>query len=300
MTIEKPHTSSPEKHQEGQKLVEKVLGKDVITSTKQNDQVDRIKVLDAIKSFKLTADGQQSFTLDFGNGNSLKDSRASRKPSEDERTVLASGTKTNVEHQSLDRGTLQTTDKAEPKHSHGERIPSERRNWHHGRSDFPDYSHKDVRTNAPGDVVVIGAEGLPGKLYEDGKKDPLELQDIIDQIGEIQAKKKQGKDDPKLVYIQACHSGEDAHGGSVASQIAKATHSYVVGNLGFGDSENADTTKPNLRIPGTDIIIPDPSGAHDKVRLFNSEGQPIGDFKTPVDWKEVKKAEQDDILKHKR
>ncbi len=59
-------------------------------------------------------------------------------------------------------------------------------------------------------------------------------------------------------------------------------------------------TKPPVHIPIINVDIPNPNpDAHDKVRLFNPEGKPIGDFNTPIDWTEVKKAVQEDILKHK-
>jgi hypothetical protein len=300
MTIEKSHASNLEKNQQSEKSADKVLAKDIITGQQQNDQVDRIKVLDALKSFKLTADGQQSFAIDLGDGNSVKDSRESRRVCKEESLVPVSAI--SEEQRYLDSGAGQIATARGVEHSDGKRIPSERLPGHEGRADFPDYSHKDVRTKAPEDVTVIGAEGSPGKLFEyvNGKEIPLPLEDVIKQIEDIQIDKKQKKDEPKLAYIEACHSGEDAPAGSTASQIAKATQSYVVGNIGFGDSYHADTTKPPVHIPIINVDIPNPNpDAHDKVRLFNPEGKPIGDFNTPVDWREVKKAVQEDILKHK-
>jgi hypothetical protein len=68
--VEKPHESA--------KIGDKPPADSAITKKTDSQTTERMKLQDAMKSFKLTADGQASFKIDMGNGHEVKDQRALR------------------------------------------------------------------------------------------------------------------------------------------------------------------------------------------------------------------------------
>jgi hypothetical protein len=275
-----------------------------IKSASDNGQNQRLKLQDSLKSFKLTSDGQASFTIDMGDGSAIKDLRAKR--IEDKAPLELVDYQNDSASKRHDVGSvrelLAAKDGVIPAKSDAPRDPD--------KAD-KDYTHKGTPTKAPDSVTVIVAEGTPGKLWKpkgDVAVDPMKTQlldyfDAIDDktfnhdIAEAQKKDVSKKVEPRLIYINACYSGEgNSHShipdGSVASRIASEQKSYVLGNIGLGNGAFPDQTFPDTE------PYPTPLGERhgnpflrSKVRLFGPDGKPVpgGEFETPVDWKLVQK-----------
>jgi hypothetical protein len=296
MTIEKKQLSVDDKTVSAKEGGDRASEQNAIKTIAGNEQHQRLKQQDALKSFKLTGDEQSSFVIDMGEGHAIQDTRQKRPQQsvfdavETILTKLEDATQNTVE--------AEFKEFLKPNDFRSRNLDDQPRES--GRVDY-DYSGKPIPTRAPDDVTVIGAEGTPGQLWKpDGKVDgkthytEVSADQIASKIGEIQQGNPSKGAKPRLVYINACHSGEgnwQTHSpdGASASKIAKETHSYVLGNIGLGDSLRPDRTFVDTKpwIPGMPELHGKP-WQDSTVRLFGPDGKPCAEFKTPVDWKEVK------------
>lgn len=257
-----------------------------IVNKVDNKENEAMKLRDALRSFKLTADGQNSFTI-FDETTEYKDNRPLR---QEQATTKLADLNSGSSASATEETARDLTDKLNEAFGMPTGLREAQRKPDHDFRSKKEQTMNPAETTAPPDVVVITAHGLPGRVMTEASWDPSVVIPNDRLAAEIKMQQvEKGQRPPQLVWLKACHSGEASSNPpspSVASEMAKKTGNYVLGVDGAQSPPNTDQTHPVNKVGPAEV--PNPA-VSTKVILYGPDGQECARFDTPVDFKEVQK-----------